>query len=183
MGNPKRQRSSPARRCEGCHQWFEPDPSKRRKQRYCWRKRCQRKSHQQACQRYRRKNPDDDDSRRPKIRDWARQKGYWPSWRQDHEEYREREKARMRKKRRGARRVAKRDLRTHIFIEELREIQAQASETVAKRDVRDRRVDALLSCLIRNKASQNETHAQAGVVKLQERRYELRTVGGNPPVV
>lgn len=89
----------------------------------------------------------------------------------------------MRTKRRGSCRVAKRDLRTRIFLEELRQIQCGSPETVAKRDLRDRRVDALLWCLIRNKTSQNETYALAGVVKLQEPPYELGPMGGNPPIV
>jgi len=153
------------RRCENCRRSFEPDPTKKT-QRFCTRKRCRQASHRAACQSYRRANPDDYKSRRPKIRAWARKRAYWSGWRAGHADYREREKARMRAKRAGANRVAKRDLRKRVFIEELREIQSQPLETVAKRDLRDRRVDALLACLIRKETSrwtatrsQNEIHA------------------------
>lgn len=153
--------------CRSCRRWFDPDPSKQGIQQFCSRERCKRASHRFACQAYRRANPDDDKSRRPKIRTWARKKAYWSGWRAEHPDYREREKARMRKKRDGAKRVAKRDLRKRVFIEELLGIQAERPETVAKRDVRDRRVDALLSCLIRKETSQNEIHAGVAVISTQ----------------
>jgi hypothetical protein len=157
----------PKKRCRHCHGWFEPYPPQKYIQEFCSRKRCQQARHRQACQAFRRANPDHDDGRRNKIRNWARQEDYWSHWRQENPEYREQEKARMRNKRKEAKAVAKRDAWKQISVDELKEIQGQTSQTVAKRDAWDPRMDELLVWLIKKETSQNETHAQVGMVNTQ----------------
>jgi hypothetical protein len=151
----------PKIRCDQCRRWFRPYSRQRHIQKTCPRAACQRARHRQACQAYRRENPNDDDSRRPKIRNWARKESYWPNWRRDHPEYREREEARMRNKRRSARRVAKRDALREISLEKLRGIRPENTEPVAKRDALDRRVDQVVDYLVWKETSQNETLPQA----------------------
>ena len=157
----------PKKRCNHCGRWFEPYLPQRDIQRFCPRKRCQRARHRQACQSFHRANPDHDEGRRDKIRCWAQEKGYWAGWRKENPGYREREKARMRKKRQATKSasldrlsVAKRDAWTPVSLEPLRKIQSQTPEIVAKPDAWDPRVDALLAWLIAREASQNETHAR-----------------------
>jgi len=76
-------------------------------------------------------------------------------------DYREREKVRMRNKRREARRVAKRDALKEISLEKLQEIQAETPEAVAKRDALDRWVTMVVEYLVWKETSQNETLAQS----------------------
>lgn len=154
----------PKKRCKHCGRWFRPYPPQRDIQEFCSRRRCQRERHRLGCQAFRRDDPHCDNKRRQKIRNWARKEGYWVHWRQEHRSYREREKARMRRKRQQIQCVAKRDAWKQFSLEELRRIQGQTPETVAKRDACDRRVDDLLVWLIRKETSQNETHAEAALV-------------------
>lgn len=144
------------RRCEQCHRWFKPIRST---QTTCHRKRCQRERHRKNCAGWRKKNPGKGPAPN-KVRSWAGAISYWQHYRQTHQSYQEREKQRMRLKRKSLKTVAKRDSRAVIYLGELRKIQGEGCETVATRDSRDRRVDALLVSLIRKETSQNETQAQ-----------------------
>jgi hypothetical protein len=147
-------------RCDGCRRWFEPAPSKRKIQHYCSRKRCQRERHRLACQAYHRANPEEDKSRRPKIRAWTRKMDYWASWRRDHRAYRLRDNARRRAAYRRRLLSAKRDARKRVSLEKLKSIQGMGVDFSAKRDARDRRVDEILSYLVWKEIPQNETHTQ-----------------------
>ena len=157
----------PKKRCRHCHRWFDPYPPQKDIQEFCSRKRCQQERHRQGCQAFHRAYPDHDDGRRGKIRDWARKENYWADWRQGNSTYREREKARMRNKRKAAKRVAKRDVWKQISLDELKDIQGQTSQTVAKRDVWDPRVNDLLVWLIKKETSQNETYAWTPMINAQ----------------
>ena len=147
-------------RCEQCRRWFKPI---KKTQTTCNRKCCQRKRHQKNCGEWRKENPGKGPAPN-KVRNWAGPIRYWQHYRQDHPEYREKEKQRMRLRRKNMKSVAKRDSRTVIYLGELREIQAEAAETVAIRDSRDRRVDALLLSRIRKESSQNETQSLGVVI-------------------
>ena len=153
----------PKKRCVHCLRWFKPYAPRRHIQQYCSRRSCQRERHRQACQVFYRDDPRCDDKRREKIRSWARQyPDYWREYRATHGAYRERERQRMRAKRGQAVRVATRDVWSQIAVEKLRDIQAQAPDFVAKRDVCDRRVDKVLDYLIWKETPQNETFDRAG---------------------
>jgi hypothetical protein len=155
----------PKKRCEYCSRWFEPYPPKQDLQRFCSRRACQRERHRQACLAFYRDDPHCDDERREKIRAWAqRYPDYWRKYREAHGGYRQRERRRMRVKRRRAGNVAKRDAWKEKAVEKLRDIQAQAPEFVAKRDACDRRVDAVLAYLVWKETPQNETLAQAAAL-------------------
>jgi hypothetical protein len=147
-------------RCEQCRRWFKPV---KKTQFTCHRKRCQRKRHQKNCEEWRKDNPGKGPAPN-KVRNWAGPISYWQHYRRDHPEYREKEKQRMRVRRKSMKTVAKRDSRAVIYLGELRKIQSEMPETVATRDSRDRRVDALLMSLIRKESSQNETQAPALVI-------------------
>ena len=148
----------PKKRCRHCHRWFDPYPPQKDIQEFCSHKRCQQERHRRGCQAFHRADPDHDNGRRGKIRDWARKENYWAHWRQGNSTYREQEKTRMRNKRKAGKRVAKRDAWKQISLDELRGIQGQTSQIVAKRDVWDSRVNDLLVWLIKKETSQNETY-------------------------
>jgi len=144
-------------RCQHCRKWFEP---KRTRQTTCPRKRCQRERHRENCEQWRKKNSGKGPAPN-KVRWWAGALSYWQHYRETHASYRQREKQRMRLKRKSVKSVATRDSRRSIFLGELRKIQTEMPETVATRDSRDRRMDALLTSLIRRETSQNETQTQS----------------------
>jgi hypothetical protein len=153
------------KRCLHCRRWFRPYARRRPIQRFCALRPCQRERHRRNCLAFYRNDPHCDGKRRQKIRDWARRyPDYWRRYRAAHPGYRERERRRMQAKRGQAIRVAKRDVWRRIAVERLRDIQAQGTEFVAKRDVFDRRVEAVLEFLVWKETSQNETVAQAGVI-------------------
>lgn len=155
----------PKERCAHCHQWFSPYPPKRDLQTFCSKASCQKERHRQNSLTFHRDNPDWDDSRRIKIKDWVKSyPDYWRHYRATHPAYARREAARMSSLRQGAETVAKRDSWRDLYLGELRDIQAQASPAVAKRDSCHRRVDRILTCLIRRETSQNETLAGPATV-------------------
>ena len=99
-------------------------------------------------------------SKREKKKERAAKTGYWANYRKEHPEYREREAARMRAKRKAASRVAatlktvaNRDSVRQTFLEKLGSIPLSSPESVANRDSvvpvfpMDQRVDQVISCL------------------------------------
>lgn len=97
------------KRCQMCHQWFEPV---RASQKTCYRKKCRRERHRRNCEAWRRHNQ----GKGPaacKVRTWAAMKKYWRTWRQEHPGYRRRDNLR----RKMAHRAAKRDLKKRIYVE------------------------------------------------------------------
>jgi hypothetical protein len=82
-----------------------------------------------------------------KVRDWARERQYWQSWRAKHPEYRSREALRMRRKRAQA--VAKQDVLLSDPVGYLKRIRYGRQITgVAKQDVLAWRLDEVLEYLI-----------------------------------
>lgn len=145
------------KRCRHCGRWYKPYARRRHIQQFCSRRLCQHERHRLSCVAFHRSDPDYDVPRRAKIRDWAkRYPDYWRRYRAQHPAYRQRERRRMRCRRRGVIRVAKRDVLSQVAVDKLQDIQRQGREFVAKRDVLDRRVDDVLDFLVWKETSQNE---------------------------
>lgn len=136
-------------RCIYCGSWFNPCPTVKI-QKVCSQSACQIERHRRGCLEWHKKHPEYDQSRRHKIRAWAKKNDYWKEYRLKHPQYRKHEAARMRARRLKLGCVAKRDALRQIAVEKLVTIQAIRPENVAKRDVYDRRVDKVLEFLIWN---------------------------------
>lgn len=94
------------RPCAACRKKFTPD-ARAREQRFCQAKRCQRERRRRWQKRKRRRDADYRDNERRAQRSWAeRHPEYWPAYRGEHPEYRERNRLKQRQRderRRGAR--------------------------------------------------------------------------------
>lgn len=139
---------NPHKRCCICHRWFTPYIRQRQRQKICGRVLCQKKCHAGNCRAWRAANPEQDKSRRAKIRAWAERRGYWKGYRRNNAAYRAQEKERMRSMRRRVKGVAKRDSLRRIAVEKIREIQTMEVQNVAKRDSLARRVEGVLGFLL-----------------------------------
>ena len=138
-------------RCPYCGRFFRPDPRKRglSPQRTCGGKACRRKNERRRWREWIRRNPGWAAGRRPKVRVWSKvYPDYWRRYRAKHAAYREREAARMRRKRAGLRRVAKQTVRRGILVDKLLTVKAMGPKSVAKQTVMARRVEALVDALI-----------------------------------
>lgn len=139
----------PQNRCVHCHRWFRPNRRKISIQKACLKRRCQKRRHRDNCRTWREKNPEQDQSRRGKVRGWAAAyPDYWRRYRTDHPDYVRLDNGRRRRARRIAVGAAKRDSIKAISVEKLRELQEMGAGPAAKRDSLDRRVDGLLDYLI-----------------------------------
>ena len=135
--------------CAYCGRSFRPNPRTAKHQKACHREECRRARQRQKLRRWRMLHPDLASKWLPKLRAWAKAyPDYWRQWRGDHRDYREREKLRMRAKRRQARRVANETAIGQIAVEKLQSIRAEQPITVANETVIARRMDALVDFLI-----------------------------------
>ena len=133
-------------RCRYCGRWFHPHTPE---QKGCGQEGCRRARQREKLQSWRKRHPGHGEKFLPKVRAWAEgYPAYWQRWRAGNMEYREREKLRMRAKRKRARRVAKETGMRQILVEKLRTACKTEPETVANDTGRDRRVDALVEVLI-----------------------------------
>ena len=139
----------PKKRCEICHEWYEPDARTRQHQRSCGKAECRKQRKARANKSWRIRNHGYGRSRRLKMRDWAKgYPDYWQEYRQEHPEYRIRERQRMQANRDRAQNVAKQDAIGDLFVEKLKSIQCDEPTNVAKQDVMDRRLNRLIDCLV-----------------------------------
>jgi hypothetical protein len=137
------------KRCLCCGRWYRPDARAARVQKSCALLACRAQRRLRKQRSWLKRHPGYGASRRPKIRAWAAEYvDYWRQYRADNAEYRERERRRMRLKRRGMSRVAKQTEIGQILVEKLRMVKAGRPETVAKQTAIDRRVDDLVEVLI-----------------------------------
>jgi hypothetical protein len=132
--------------CRYCGRWFHRHTPQ---QKACREEECRRARRREKLRSWRKRHPGQAEKFLPKVRAWAESyPHYWQQWRAGNSQYREREKQRMRAKRRQARRVAKETGTREILVEKLRTVCAAEPETVANDTGRDRRVDALVEVLI-----------------------------------
>ena len=87
------------KRCLFCRQWYEPYPPQAPRQQICGRLGCKRKLKRTLDRAWRRRDPQWRKDQNVKVRAWAARRNYWPRYRRDHPGYRQREKARMRRRR------------------------------------------------------------------------------------
>jgi len=96
------------KRCAYCGRHYEPYARAVERQKHCGLSECRRK-HKRARDRvWRSKDAEWRQARQVKVREWARVRQYWQSWRAKHPEYRNREALRMKRKRKEA--VAKQEV-------------------------------------------------------------------------
>ncbi len=141
----------PLKRCVYCDRRFQPDPRTAKYQKTCPRQGCRRERERQKLRHWRKLHPDRAVKWAPKVRAWAKSYPvYWQQWRADpdHRDYRERERRRMRAKRRKACRVANETGMAKVAVEKLRGIQAERPETVANETTMSRRLDAVVEFLL-----------------------------------
>lgn len=142
------------RSCLICRQAYQPHPrnaktNKTWGQKTCGRRTCRLAWKRKQWRRWKKLNPGDTDSRRAKVRGWAKgYPDYWRHYRQEHPDYRKRELCRMAAKRRRQKCVAKQRAIGAILAEKLRALEiARGPICVAKQTAILRRVDAIEDCL------------------------------------
>ena len=168
------------RRCRSCHRRFQPRPQTP-KQKSCSRRRCQKDRHRKDCVVWHKKHPTYDHHRRPKKRGWAKAyPKYWRHYRKTHRDYAALERERMRRKRRRQC-VANRDAWRKIAVDKLAAIVAKRPETVANRDVCDRRVGDMLDFLIWKEGVANRDASPAGVILPDNNGHGQPAVGEHSP--
>jgi len=107
------------RRCQYCHQWFEPDKRKVDIQMTCMDPACQYRRQRERSDAWWQVTPVKYKDRRTKIRAWATKLKYDRHYRANHPEYAQREAARMKKKRKRLKTVARQISITRIPEEKL----------------------------------------------------------------
>ncbi|MEK7413929.1 MAG: hypothetical protein AAB263_11495, partial [Planctomycetota bacterium] len=129
-------------RCRICGRFFRPDPRKRGRspQKTCGRVACRRQHKGRNNQSWALRHPGYGKSRKLKIRAWAKaHPDYWQRYRAGQPAYQERERQRMRSKRKRLRRVAKQAVIGQITVEKLLAVKRIRSKSVAKQAVIARR--------------------------------------------
>ena len=97
------------KRCEICHQWFSPHP-RAPHQRCCFDPACRKERKAKAKKAWRGKTPDYGKGRQSKVCAWAKQyPDYWRNYRQEHPDYVNAERRRMRSVRKKAKTAARQD--------------------------------------------------------------------------
>ena len=135
------------KRCPYCAQHYEPYARAVERQKHCGLSECRRKHKRARDRAWRSKDAEWCQARQVKVRDWARERGYWQRWRSKHPEYRSREALRMRRKREQA--VAKQEVLRSDPVGYLKRIRyGRQTPGVAKQDVLARRLDEVLEYLI-----------------------------------
>lgn len=138
-----------SKRCLNCRRRFQPDPRAARQQRACAREPCRRARRRLKLRSWRKRHPGSAAPSPAKVRAWAAAyPDYWRQWRAKHPGYREREKRRLRAKRRRGRRVANVTGMAEIAVEKLRGLAAAGPQGVAKETGLSRRVDGVVEFLI-----------------------------------
>ena len=171
------------RYCRCCKRPFRRRPQNKH-QRTCSRRRCQRARHKQACKRWHRNNPEREQRRQGKTRKWAqRSPDYWRTYRAMHPRYTRRERERMRRKRRGVRRVATRDAWRKIVVGKLQTIRAMSPSPVATRDAWDRRVDELLKVLVWKETVAKRDASPGSLVVPHNTPHDPGPLGRHPPAL
>lgn len=142
---------NPKKRCAICGRWYQPDNRTRRHQACCKKASCRKERKARANKSWRTRHPGYDKSRKLKKRDWAQKSDdYWRRYRQQHSEYRAREKQRMQANRDRAKNVANQDAISDMFVEKLKSIQCDDQKNVANQDLMARRINSLIDCLVWN---------------------------------
>lgn len=148
------------KRCRYCGRWFHPHASE---QKACPRERCRLARKRDKLRSWRNRHPGHAKKWGPKVRAWADgYPAYWVQWRAGHAAYREREKLRMRAKRRRDRIVANDTGAREILVEKLRAVVATEPPGVANDTGRDRRVEALVEVLVWREAVANRNRMAPG---------------------
>lgn len=137
---------SDKKRCPYCGRRYEPYARAAERQKHCGQPECRRKHKRAVDRAWRLADPEWRAERQVKARDWARERGYWRSWRAAHLEYREREALRMRCKRVEA--VAKQEGLLNDPVGHLKRIRFGPSCGVAKQEGLEHRLDEVLDYLI-----------------------------------
>jgi hypothetical protein len=144
------------KRCLVCHAWFSPRPQNPH-QATCSKAPCQKNRHRKACLVWNKKHPRNDQSRRAKIRAWARAfPYYWQRYRAEHPDYRQHDNARRKRLYQVAAVSAKQDVWSQIAVDKLSSIAAVCPDPSAKQDAWDRRVDGVLAYLLWKERSANQ---------------------------
>ena len=139
---------NPKKRCVVCHDWYRPNPRIGEDQLACDREECRKERKAEYDREWRKKNPGHEAGRRVKLKTWAAaHSGYWRRYRKTHPVYVERERERMRSRRKTLKSDAKQVSMRQIAVEKLLSIQAQAPKTVAKQVLIHRRVDGIVDYL------------------------------------
>lgn len=135
--------------CRICGRPFLPDPRIGPRQKVCSRARCRRERKRRELRRWRDLHPDRARRYQPKVRAWAKAyPDYWRQYRAGHAGYRERERQRMARKRRGRKLVAKETSMRQILIEKVRAMDMVGSpHRVANETPILRRMNAIEDCL------------------------------------
>ena len=135
------------KRCPYCARHYEPYARAVERQKHCGLSACRRKHKRARDRAWRSKDAEWCQARQVKVREWARERGYWQRWRSKHPEYRSREALRMRRKREKA--VAKQEVLRSDPVGYLKRIRYGCQITgVAKQDVLAWRLDEVLEYLI-----------------------------------
>lgn len=137
------------RQCAYCGKWYRPDPRTAKFQKACDRSDCRLARKRQGYRRWIKLNPGYEHGRRAKLNAWgAAYPDYWQHYRETHPEYIEREKRRLREKRRKLKTVAKQNAISKIAVEKLRDLQSPGRKNVAKQITIARRTDQIIEYLI-----------------------------------
>src|SRR3989338_6570248 len=139
-----------SRFCLICRKPFAPDPRAAKHQKVCSAGDCQKERKSRKWRRWRLAHPG---VRKAKLRLWAQSYPYyWVRYRQEKAKpaYRQREIQRMRRKRKGLKRVAKQTQFKTLYLERLRAVQALGynAKNVAKQTLIERGLREVVDCLI-----------------------------------
>ncbi|MBI5412357.1 hypothetical protein HZA43_04280 [Candidatus Peregrinibacteria bacterium] len=135
------------KRCKFCHKWFTPHPQAPH-QRCCSSPACRKKRKAAADKNWWLNNPKYGQSRRPKIKAWAKEyPDYWRKYRKEHPDYVEKDRRRRRSAHQKAKNAAKQDAVRQISVEKLESIRDLTPICAAKQDAVHRRVNGILDYL------------------------------------
>ena len=135
------------KRCLYCRKSYVPDPRTAEDQKACRRRPCRRERQRRALQAWAAHNRDYDETRRDKIRRWAKDyPNYWKRYRQNHPGYRERNRRRTRERLRDQRAMfAKQNAIRRDPVGYLEEL--KADPLFAKQNAMARPVEGILTYL------------------------------------
>ena len=146
------------KRCEFCRQWFLPDYRTLDHQYCCSSELCRRLRKLNTYRQWLLRHPNYDEYRRNKIRIWAKKfPSYWRMWRENHPEYKKREKKRVCHKPDGVKNGAKQDVIAPFTVYNFNNTLQNMTKILAKQSLIIRRTNTLFQTFFGNFPSQNKT--------------------------
>ena len=135
--------------CEFCHKEFLPNPRTTRIQRSCSSPGCKKKRAASAIKDWRKRNPEYEKSRRPKINAWARSyPAYWREYRKKHPDYAEKDNLGRGIRKRKQKSSAKQNTILQSFLERFKNIKNLGTESSAKQNTIPSHINLILDYLL-----------------------------------